>query len=46
MMGWPRFRRGEQRKDDDPAQKAYVTGNEKLVDDLFIDIDALELAIA
>ena len=45
-MGMSRFRRGEQRKDDDPAQKAYVTGNEKLVDDLFIDIDALELAIA
>lgn len=45
-MGWPRFRRGEQRKDDNPAQKAYVTGNEKLVDDLFIDIDALEAVTA
>jgi len=45
-MGLSRFRRGEQRKEDDPAQKAYDTGNKTIIDDLFIDIDALELAIA
>ena len=45
-MGWPRFRRGEQRKDDNPAVETYVNGNKTIIDDLFIDIDALELAIA
>jgi len=31
LMGMHRFRRGEQRKEDDPAQKAYVTGNKNYI---------------
>lgn len=46
LMGMPWFRRGEQRKDDDPAEKTYVNGNKKIIEEVkFINIDDLEAAL-